>query len=73
MDSRFSMMIVFLPRYLLFFLLPFLFLPDASQALPGQNKGVGEKLELVRLNQEFLHRIQSKLELGGQHKVFLKQ
>ncbi len=40
--------------------------------MPGQNKGVSEKLELVKLNQEFLHRVRSKLELGPQHKVFLK-
>lgn len=70
---RFSGKIVFLQSYLLFLLLQFLFLPVASLALPGQNKRVDEKLKLVRLNQEFLHRLRSKLELGQQHKVFLKK
>jgi hypothetical protein len=39
-QNRFSIKMVFLQSYLLFFLLQFLFLPVASQALLGQNKGV---------------------------------
>ncbi len=72
-NPRSFVRIVFLQSCLLLFLLQFLLNPVASQTLPKQVKGISEKLELLKLNQEFMQRIQSQLELAQQHQVFLER
>ena len=73
LNLDFLLRLFFYKRCLLFFQLQFLLNPVASQTLLKQVKGISEKLELVKLNQEFFQRIRSQLELGQQHQGFLEK